>query len=201
VLRLAPPAVIVKNTGYDLLSGKQHQSVTPKHTNTSFQHLCAVLQRSSNTQTAENLHHKAQQLLNRYADCFPLDILIWVLFCRCCPEKNSTWHILSSSIPARRYNHKSTLVLTRLAAFQTLIQQHLDAGRIRLSKSNSTLPAFVIPKKDLTVLPRLVIDYCALKANTIKDKFPLPKIDNILDLAGAAKYWGKIDMTNSFFQT
>ncbi|KZT60488.1 DNA/RNA polymerase [Calocera cornea HHB12733] len=88
-----------------------------------------------------------------------------------------------------------------LSAFQTLIQQHLDAGRIRMSKADSASPAFVIPKKDPTVLPRLVIDYRALNANTVKDKFPLPKLDDILDLAGGAQYWGKIDMTNSFFQT
>ncbi|KZO94092.1 hypothetical protein CALVIDRAFT_566045 [Calocera viscosa TUFC12733] len=35
----------------------------------------------------------------------------------------------------------------------------------------------------------------------VKDKFPLPKIDDILDLTGNATIWGKIDMTNSFFQT
>jgi hypothetical protein len=43
-------------------------------------------------------------------------------------------------------------------AWKTLIQQHLDAGRIRPSSSQYASPAF-IPKSDPTVLPRWVNDY------------------------------------------
>jgi hypothetical protein len=44
-------------------------------------------------------------------------------------------------------------------AWKTLIQQHLDAGRIRPSSSQYASPAFIVPKSDPTVLLRWVNDY------------------------------------------
>jgi hypothetical protein len=46
--------------------------------------------------------------------------------------------------------------------WQTLIQTHLDAGRIRPSNSPHASPAFLIPKADKTALPRWVNDFCEL---------------------------------------
>jgi hypothetical protein len=86
-------------------------------------------------------------------------------------------------------------------AWQTLIQQHLDAGRIRPSNSAHASPAFIIPKADPNVLPRWVNDYRALNANTVMGAHPLPCVDDILADCGKGKIWSKIDMTNSFFQT
>jgi hypothetical protein len=46
-----------------------------------------------------------------------------------------------------------------------------------------------------------VNDYRALNANTVPDNHPLPRIDEILRNCAKGKIFGKIDMTNSFFQT
>jgi hypothetical protein len=46
-----------------------------------------------------------------------------------------------------------------------------------------------------------VNDYRALNANTVPDNHPLPRIDEILRDCAKGKIFGKIDMTNSFFQT
>jgi Reverse transcriptase (RNA-dependent DNA polymerase). len=40
-----------------------------------------------------------------------------------------------------------------------------------------------------------------LNAATVLDNYPLPRVDDILADFGHVKYWGKINMTNSFFQT
>jgi hypothetical protein len=85
-------------------------------------------------------------------------------------------------------------------AWGTLLQQHLDAGRIRPSLSTHTSLAFIIPKADTTVLLRWVNDFRQLNANTIHDRHPLPRIDDILADCGKGKIWSIIDMTNSFFQ-
>jgi hypothetical protein len=45
------------------------------------------------------------------------------------------------------------------------------------------------------------VDYRRVNRNTKRDRTPLPLPDRILSAAGRARYWGKIDMTNSFFQT
>ena len=85
--------------------------------------------------------------------------------------------------------------------WKTLIEQHLAAGRIRPSSSPYASPSFIIPKADITVLPRWVNDYRHLNRLTIPDNYPLPRIDDILADCAKGKIWGKIDMTNSFFQT
>src|ERR1700691_4220104 len=86
-------------------------------------------------------------------------------------------------------------------AWSTLIQQHLDAGRIRPSSSAHASPAFLVPKSDTVVLPRWVNDYRELNLNTVLDSHPLPHVDDILADCAKGKIWSKMDMTNSFFQT
>jgi hypothetical protein len=86
-------------------------------------------------------------------------------------------------------------------SWKTLIDQHYAAGRIRPSNSPYASPSFIIPKADKTALPRWVNDYRKLNKVTVPDSYPLPRIDDILADCSKGKIWGKIDMTNSFFQT
>ena len=86
-------------------------------------------------------------------------------------------------------------------AWKQLLDQHLEAGRIRESSSEYCSPSFLIPKADPTVLPRWVNDYRALNDNTVPDHYPLPRIESILSDCAKGSIWAKIDMTNSFFQT
>ena len=86
-------------------------------------------------------------------------------------------------------------------AFKTLIEQHLEAGRIRPSLSSFASPCFIIPKADPKVLPRWVNDFQQLNAITIPDNHPLPRTDDILNDCAKGRVWSTIDMTNSFFQT
>ncbi|KAJ7223019.1 hypothetical protein GGX14DRAFT_656874 [Mycena pura] len=65
-------------------------------------------------------------------------------------------------------------------AWSTLIQKHLDAGRIRPSNSLFASPAMLIPKADKSVLPRWVNDFRVLNSNTVHNIFPLPRVDDIL---------------------
>jgi hypothetical protein len=55
----------------------------------------------------------------------------------------------------------------------------LEKGFIRLSASPWGSPALFVPKKDGT--QRLCVDYCALNAVTIRNKYPLPRIDDLMD--------------------
>jgi hypothetical protein len=91
-------------------------------------------------------------------------------------------------------------------SWKRLLDEHLMAGRLRPSSSEYASPAFCVPKyiggvPDLTVDPRWVNDYRALNSNTVRDNFPLPRVDDILADCGKGKIFGKMDMTNSFFQT
>ena len=86
-------------------------------------------------------------------------------------------------------------------AWATLIQQHLDASRIHPSNSAHASPTFLVPKSDMVELPHWVNDYRELNLNTVLDSHSLPCIDNILADCAKGKFWSKMDMTNSFFQT
>ncbi|SGY57170.1 BQ5605_C006g04232 [Microbotryum silenes-dioicae] len=91
------------------------------------------------------------------------------------------------------------------AAWRRLLDEHLAAGRLRPSSSEYSSSAFIIPKKgmdtDPSIMPRWVNDYRILNAATVPDRTPLPLPDEILAVAARARFWSKIDMTNSFFQT
>lgn len=86
-------------------------------------------------------------------------------------------------------------------AWRKLIEQHLAAGRIRKSKSQYASPSMIIPKKDPLVLPRWVCDYRTLNKYTVKDRSPLPNIDEAVRIVGKGKIYSVIDQINSFFQT
>jgi hypothetical protein len=58
-----------------------------------------------------------------------------------------------------------------------------------------------VPKSDPNVLPQWVNDYRKLNLNTVADNHPLPLVEDILRNCAGHKMYGKIDMTNSFFQT
>lgn len=64
-----------------------------------------------------------------------------------------------------------------------------------------TAPVFIIPKIDLGVLPQWINNYRELNANTVPDNHLLPCVDDILVDCTRGRIWGKIDMTNTFFQT
>lgn len=86
-------------------------------------------------------------------------------------------------------------------AWETLISEHVKAGRLHVSSSKHASPAFLVPKADPKALLHLVCDQRALNDNTEPDKYPLLRIEDILADCAKGKIWAKIDMTNAFFQT
>jgi hypothetical protein len=78
-----------------------------------------------------------------------------------------------------------------LAKLKTQLQELLDKGFIQPSSSLWGCPAIFV-KKDKTL--RLCVDYHPLNEITIKNKYPLPRIDLLFDQLAGAKVFSKIDL-------
>ncbi|TFY79074.1 hypothetical protein EWM64_g4938 [Hericium alpestre] len=144
----------------------------------------------------EQLQELDRRMKSKFTDCFPADIL------HVNKLLTNVYHHIKLKDPDKVIKtHSYACPCKYHEAWQTLIQQHLDAGHIHPSSSAHTCPSFLIPKADPTAMLWWVNDYHPLNANMIPDSYPLPCIDNILTDCAKGKIWAKLDMTNSFFQT
>ena len=72
------------------------------------------------------------------------------------------------------------------------LEEHLKLGQIWLSKSPCVAPFFFMKKKDKSLQP--VQDYRQLNEATIKNKYPLPLIQELIDKVQGAKYFTKLNI-------
>ena len=79
------------------------------------------------------------------------------------------------------------------------IQDLLERGWIRSSKSPWSSPAFMVKKHDTTEL-RMCIDYRRLNQHTIADPYPLPLVDRLLERASKGNFYTKFDLKSGYWQ-
>jgi hypothetical protein len=77
-----------------------------------------------------------------------------------------------------------------LAEVKRQIEELMQKQFIRPSASPWGAPVFLVKKKDGTL--RLCVDYRELNKLKVKNKYPLLRIDDLLDQLGGAKVFSKI---------
>jgi hypothetical protein len=87
---------------------------------------------------------------------------------------------------------------TELAELKLQIAELQQKGYIRPSSSPWGAPVLFITKNDGSM--RMCIDYRSLNEVTIKNKYPLPRIDDLFDQLQGAKYFSKIDLRSGYHQ-
>jgi hypothetical protein len=85
-----------------------------------------------------------------------------------------------------------------LVELKIQLQDLLEKGFIRPSSSPWGCPAIFVKKKDQTF--RMCVDYKPLNEVTIKNKYPLPRIDILFDQLTIARVFSKIDLRSGYHQ-
>jgi len=83
-----------------------------------------------------------------------------------------------------------------LAELKRQLNELLQKGLIRPSSSPWGCLAIFVKKKDQSL--RMCVDYRPLNAVTIKNKYPLPRIDILIDQLSKAKVFSKIDLRSGY---
>jgi hypothetical protein len=90
------------------------------------------------------------------------------------------------------------MVAIELAELKKQLSELEQKGYVRPNSSPWGAPVLFVKKKDGSM--RLCVDYRALNEVTIKNKCPLPRIDDLFDQLKGAKYFSKIDLGARYYQ-
>ena len=94
--------------------------------------------------------------------------------------------------PAYRTNPKKTEELQRQ------VKELLDRGFVRGSLNPCVVPTLLVPKKDGTW--RMCVDSRSVNNITVKYRFPIPRIDDMMDLLAGAQWFNKVDLRSCYHQ-
>lgn len=107
--------------------------------------------------------------------------------------------------PHRRHDHKivlkeGTSPINRYPTSQKdeiekQVQEMLTSGVMRPSVSPYSSPIFMVKKKEGSW--RMCIDYRELSKYTVKDKFPIPVIEELFDELGGDHFFTKLDLRSA----
>ena len=90
------------------------------------------------------------------------------------------------------------MVPVELQELRVQLQELLDKGFIKPRTSPWGVPVLFAKKKDKTL--RLCIDYRQLNRVTIKNRYPLPRIDDLFDQLREALVYSKLDLRSGYHQ-
>jgi hypothetical protein len=137
----------------------------------------------------EQLH----RLLDDFKDVFP-EVLPKEPTAR--PGFDHEINLLPGTKPPRIRPYRLSPV--ELEEVRRNIDEMLEKGYIKPSNSPYSSPLLFVKKKDGTL--RMCNDYRALNKITISDAYPLPRIDQLYDTVGKARYFTAIDLRSGYYQ-
>ena len=143
------------------------------------------------TGMSDDQQHQLHQLISSHASTFSKDEDD-IGFCDKIPHTITTTDDFPVRTPHRR------IPPHQWAEVRDYLQKSLDRGIIRESSSPYASPIVLVRKRDGKL--RLCVDYRALNAKTRRDAYPLPRIDEALDVLGGAKFFCSLDLAHGFHQ-
>ncbi|KAJ9552777.1 hypothetical protein OSB04_016822 [Centaurea solstitialis] len=140
----------------------------------------------------DKLEVKDVEVVCDYPEVFPEDLVSLP------PDREIEFRIdlVPGATPIAKAPYR--LAPSELKEMLAQLQELLDKGFIRPSTSPWGAPVLFVKKKDGTM--RMCIDYRELNKVTIKNKYPLPRINNLFDQLQGAKFFSKIDLRLGYHQ-
>ena len=86
----------------------------------------------------------------------------------------------------------------RLRAFKQLVNDLLEQGVVRPSRSQYASPAFLVPKSGGGF--RLVVDYRKVNSKIVFDSYPMPSIEQAFEQFANARVFSVLDLNSAYFQ-
>jgi hypothetical protein len=141
----------------------------------------------------DDLPEEIQELLENFTD-----IVVDDLPCSLPPIRSISHHI--DLIPGASLPNKEAYRLTpqENEEVKKQVQDLMDKGLIRESLSPCIVPTVLSPKKDGGW--RMCTDSRAINKITIRYRFPLPRMDDLMDCLSGAKFFSKIDLKRGYHQ-
>nr|ABA94769.1 retrotransposon protein, putative, Ty3-gypsy subclass [Oryza sativa Japonica Group] len=127
-----------------------------------------------------------------YPDVFPEELT------RMPPDREIEFAIELAPGTAPIAKRPYRMAANELAEVKRQIEELESKGYVRPSSSPWGAPVLLVKKKDGS--ERMVIDYRALNEVTIKNKYPLPRIDDLFDQLKGARVFSKIDLRSGYHQ-
>ena len=110
-----------------------------------------------------------------------------------CREKH-TIRIKEGTEPIKGKFYRTSLDENKIIKEE--VDKMIKEGIIVKSRSSWSSPVVIVRKKDGK--PRFCVDYRKLNKIIVKDVFPLPRIDNLLEVLNEARYFSTLDLTSEY---
>ncbi len=157
--------------------------------------LNAVAPTSSGGRADEQL--EAEELRKRtlaeYRDVFPEKLPATLPPSR---EVDHRIELVPGSTPPSRPTYR--MGPTELDELKKQLEELIESGFIQPSKSPYGAPILFVKKKDGSM--RMCVDYRALNGITVKNSYPLPRVDELFDRLQGSKVFSKIDLRSGYHQ-
>jgi hypothetical protein len=131
-------------------------------------------------------------VVNEFPDVFPEELLGMP------PDRDIEFVIELKPGTAPIYKTPFRMTIPELAELKEHVKELLEKGFICPSSSPWGAPMIFVLKKDVT--QRLCVDYHTLNDVTIKNKYPLPRIDDLFDQLHDASVFSKINLWSGYHQ-